>query len=436
MRIHLQSVCVLACAAALGLLGAPSSASACGGCFAPQNPTGTPTVVTRHQMAVAMGPTQTTLWDQIEYAGDAEDFVWVLPVRGGVAVELADNAFFEALEQETQIFMTAPLPPVLSCTDPCGGFFGGLASSDRAFRSENGMPPPVTVYHQATIGPYETVTIGSEDPTALVDWLRERDYSVPDEMLPTIQHYVDENMDFAVLRLSPGAGVNQMQPVRVSMPGMNPTFPLRMVAAGVSDSVGLELFVFGEGRYGPTNFGSSEVAREELTFDWDTLRFNYDEAYLVAAAEHEGRTWVTEFAGEPTQVADYVSYDDDGEPHFARDDWAIVRESVEAPYLSRLTANLAVADLGEDLILGASEGGDLPAQITVTNELNRQPDAVCPQRVCGDTSPTNGGPSEVGWRGGRGDGLCAVQSGRESGAGFGAALLIAGLALSLRRRRA
>src|SRR5690606_35146669 len=131
-------------AAALALTLAPNAASACGGCFAP---VGSPTVVTRHQMAVSISATETTLWDQIEYAGNPEDFVWVLPVRGGVPVELADNAFFEALEQATTIQLQAPTPPVTFCSDPCGGFLAGAASDRSEGFADAGST--VTVHHQA-----------------------------------------------------------------------------------------------------------------------------------------------------------------------------------------------------------------------------------------------------------------------------------------------
>lgn len=415
---------------ALGLAGilAPNQAAACGGCFAPQ---GSPTVVTRHQMAVSLSMEQTTLWDQIEYAGAPEDFVWVLPVRGGVPVELADNAFFEALEQGTQIVLQAPQPPRTFCSDPCGGgAFAGAPSAD----SRGGADAGVAVFHQATIGPYETVTIGSEDPEALVSWLRDRDYTVPDAILPTIRHYTDLDMNFAVLRLAPGEGVNQMVPVRVSMPGLSPVFPLRMVSAGVEGSVGLELFVFAEGRYEPDNFGSEEVDRDALTFDWDTNQFDYDLRYEEAAERNGGRNWVTEFAGPaPDSLSWYTSYDDQGEPHSAMDDYSVVLENLAEPYLTRLTADLPAGQLDQDLILVASEGQDIGTFINVTNELNRGEDIVCPT-VC--TDPYGGaGTTGPGWRdGGRGDGLCTVSPGRSGPLAAFGLLALAGVALAFRRR--
>ena len=422
----------LALAATLaGALALPGDAAACGGCFAP---VGSPTVVTRHQMAVSMSPTETTLWDQIEYAGSPEDFVWVLPVRGGVPVELADNAFFEALEQATQVQMQAPNPPVTFCFDPCGGFLAGSPSADGSGADAGSRG--VTIYHQDTIGPYETVTIGSEDPSALVMWLRDNGYGVPDAILPTITYYTDQGMDFAVLRLSPNAGVNQMQPVRVTMPGLNPTFPLRMVSAGVEGKVGLELYVFAEGRYEPSNFHSAEVDRDALVYDWDTAQFNYDELYRQAANEAEGRSWVTEFAqNAPDSIRYYASEDyGTGVRHSAMDDYAVVLRGLSSPYLTRLTADMPAEYLTEDLILTASTGDDLGSFINVTGERNRQPDVSCPS-TCTDPY-AGGGSTGTGWRdGGRGDGLCSASPGRGASSLLGAlALLGAALALGTRRR--
>lgn len=425
--MNLRIVCVgIAIGAACFAL--PRPASACGGCFHPI--TGTPTVVTRHQMVVALSARETTLWDQIEYAGNPEDFAWVLPVRDGAPVELADNAFFEALEQQGTITLQAPPSPRLVCPDPCGGgvFFGDGAPS----AADAGVV--VTVHHEASIGPYETATIGSTDPDALVAWLRANGYAVPDSMLPTIRHYTDQGMDFAVLRLSPNAGVNQMQPVRVSSPGLVPTFPLRMVAAGVGDSVGLELYVLAEGRYQPMNFASVEVDRAAVTYDWATNTFDYETAYAAAAASNGGRAWVTEVARlvDGWAIESYSSFDPVTGRRMgtAAVDWAVVTRHLDQPYLTRLTADLAVEHLGEDLVLGASSGGDLSSLIVVDHELNRPEEPVC-STVCADPY---GSGSAGGLRGaGRGDGLCGVRPGPASGLGF-FAFFAASVLLMWRRR--
>src|SRR5688572_15534820 len=74
----------------------PRVADACGGCFALQ-----PTVVSGHRMALSINPTQTVLWDQIQYAGDPSEFAWVLPVKPGARIEASHDAWFEVLDAGT-----------------------------------------------------------------------------------------------------------------------------------------------------------------------------------------------------------------------------------------------------------------------------------------------------------------------------------------------
>lgn len=434
-----RSFAVIAVALSLASIALPRHAEACGGCFAP---TANPTVVTRHEMAVVISPTATTLWDQIEYAGAPEDFVWVLPVNGGVAVELADNAFFEALEQATTITLQGTFPPLRSfCNDPCGSFGASGGSPTRAFEDDGTNPPPVVVHYQATIGPYETATIGSTDPAALVAWLNDHGYEVPESILPTIGYYVEQGMDFAVLRLAPNAGVNQMQPVRVTMPGLSPIFPLRMVAAGVQDKVGLDLFIFAEGRYEAANFANAEVERSRLVYDWATTTFNYDELWDEAALADSGRAWVTEFARSTSGlgIESYSSTGEDGVRHDAMDDYAVVRQALSNPYLTRMTADLAARYLDQDLVLQASMGPDLESFVGVSGQVNRPSEPRCPT-TCSDPFRAGAGgtvdPIGLGFRdGGRADGVCSVSPGRSGGPLFGLGLVVAALVAALRRRR-
>ena len=424
--------------AGLTSMAVPAPARACGGCLTPPNPTGVPTPVTAHRMAVALSPRDTTLWDQIEYAGRPEDFVWVLPIAGTSTVELADNAFFEALTQTTQITMVAPAPPRTSCSEPCGGVGpSGLASGDaRSAFEEGGMS--VDVHFQGVVGPYETATLGSEDPEALVTWMRDHGYQVPDAILPTIRFYVARGLNFVVLRLRPNGNDQRMQPVRVTVPGLSTTFPLRMVSAGIQDHVALELFVFAESRIEAANFGNAEVDRTQVSFDWASNAFDYETAFSDAlfAGEGAGTNWVSEFAGNSDpSIAGYRSVDPvSGEEHSAADDYAVVARAIDAPYLTRLRTDLQASELDRDLELRMSDGADIGTRIDVTRELNRAPDVSCPTYCETSNGSATGGASM------RGTGRlrCSV----EGGAGLPSAPLPLGLglvgllALRLRRRRA
>jgi hypothetical protein len=425
----------LGTAAAL-LVSEPAPASACGGCFAPPPPTGMPSVVNAHRMAVSISPLGTTLWDQIQYTGNPHDFVWVLPVNGTPMVELADQGFFEALAQVTTITMTAPAPPRTTCADPCGAFPSGFATARADAAPESDGDGGVIVHHTGVVGPYETATIGGEDPNALFLWLEDHGYPVDPGLLPVITYYTERSMNFVALRLSPQAGVDRMQPVRVTAPGLSLTFPLRMVAAGISTDVDLDLFVFAEGRMEAGNYGNAEVDRDSITYDWATSTFSYDANFEDAlfAGTGVGTNWVTEFAeAAPLDtISSFASYSDDGlTVHRAAEDAQVVRDALgDAAYLTRIRTRLPPSELDRDLVLRASGGTDVGTQILVTHELNRAPEPACPT-ICEMPTGIEPGP------GSRGSGTsfrCAAGGGASAGSGT-ALLLLAGLGLSIARRR-
>src|SRR5262249_49367638 len=98
----------------LAVTHAPDAA-ACGGCFGPPTEI---TQVTGHKMILSVSKTQTTLWDQITYSGNPSSFGWILPIKGTVDVALSSDALFQALEQNTQVSVTAP---IISCPPPPPG---------------------------------------------------------------------------------------------------------------------------------------------------------------------------------------------------------------------------------------------------------------------------------------------------------------------------
>src|SRR5262245_25055084 len=250
-------------------------AHACGGCFVPDTDN---TVVTGHRMALAVSLDQSVLWDQIEYDGDPTEFSWVLPVMPGARLEIATDAWFEVLDAGTSMVIGAPN---ITCSPPGGwdeGGYGeyydddysrrddsfgcGCGDMERAPASEdmgasggpsgaNGTtagpggneppppPPDVTVVHQGTVGPYETVTLSADIPGVLDDWLAEHGYNVPPDIQPVIDAYVAEGFDFIAMRLVPGTRVRAMKPVRVITPGASVALPLRMVAAGTGAKTAL-----------------------------------------------------------------------------------------------------------------------------------------------------------------------------------------------------
>jgi hypothetical protein len=260
-------------------------ALACGGCFAPPEVN---TVVTDHRMAFVLSNGQTTLYDQIKYQGSPSAFAWVLPIAGTAEVGLSADVVFATLDAATA---TTVIPPPTNCYVPTGCF--RAPSSFAAGAEENGGGG-VTVTKQEVVGPYLTVQLKASDPVALDNWLASNGFQLPDAIKPLVAAYVNEKFDFLAMKLVPGASVQSMRPVRVTTQGATPTLPLRMVAAGTGATVGITLWVIGDGRYEPQNFPFFHIEDSEIAWDWSANRSNFSELRAQKAAPFGGRGWEIE----------------------------------------------------------------------------------------------------------------------------------------------
>lgn len=313
MSLRLSSALVGCAAALASTLFAGRDAHACGGCFHPVNETET-TVITAHRMALSISTTQTVLWDQVQYAGAPSEFAWVLPIKPGAYIELSNDAWFEALDAATSTRVAAPQ---IQCQFQSGGFAtsdsggssgcgcGSYASDEASAAptfdgtgSSGGVqqPPPVSVVHEGSVGPYATVTLHANVPNALPDWLTMNGFAIDPSIEPIINAYAGEGFDFIALKLQPGADVRQMKPVRVVSPGATPVLPLRMVAAGTGANVDITLFVLGEGRWEASNFPNRELFRSDLTWDFASNTSDFSVKREALLAQAEGRTWLTTFS--------------------------------------------------------------------------------------------------------------------------------------------
>jgi hypothetical protein len=326
-RISAVGVGVLA-----GLLAmiAPRDASACGACYAASSES---TVVNDHKMAFSISKQRTVLWDQIEYSGNPKEFAYVLPAKPGTRLEPSTDSFFASLEASTQPIIMAPQPKPQSGGGgynygPGGGYGGGYddegggccamssadslsaAGADRAsdaaaggsFSSADGAAPPpkVQVVEQAVVGPYETVTLRSDDSDALRKWLVDHGYAIPDNSAPIIASYVQAGFDFIALRLRPSsANERAIEPIRIVSPGVDISLPLRLMQIGAGAKVGITLYVISEGRYRTKNFPEGPVDFDKLLWDNNQSRSNYQELLNRAMATGDGRAFVTEYANKP-----------------------------------------------------------------------------------------------------------------------------------------
>jgi hypothetical protein len=439
---------------------APTEAKACGGCFPP--PGDQQSVVTDHRMILSVSKEQSTLWDEIEYSGSPEQFAWVLPIAGTVDVGLSADTLFGSLHNLTATVVQAPptnCPPPPRCPydDEKNSAFGGASDAAPA-------PGEVDVIKQEFVGPYETVQLQSTNPTALTDWLNTNGFAVPADIEPVISAYVAEHFDFLALKLVPGQGVQAMRPVRITTQGANVALPLRMVAAGTGPTVGITLWVLGEGRYEPQNFASFALKSEDLTWDWATGTSDYKELRAQKTAELGGAGWeiessihidryqlesivqrigqvqgssagsdyapVEDSGGNVTKTADQVREED------LATLWSGIADGNER--VTRMRADLARSALATDLLVSASSDQSTLQNVRVPTKEKNEPQCpvysgcqqvgTAPRSQAEEQSKANGSGETFG---------CDTDGRRHDGSGaamFGGLAAFLGIALARSRR--
>ncbi len=285
-RTTLALVGISAIAGALAM-GVEGKAEACGGCFHP--PTQVASDITDERMLLSVSPKQTTLYDQIRYAGSPTSFAWVLPIHGTVDVGLSADVLFDSVDTLTA---TQIQPPQTNCPPPpqCGNL-GGFASASSASDSNGGG---VTVTKAENVGPYATVQLHSTDSGSLEKWLADNGFQIPADVKPIIDQYVKEGFDFLAMKLLPNQGVQAMRPVRVTMPGASLSLPLRMAAIGTGAKVGITIWVVADGRYEPQNFPFFHIDDKELVWDFATSLSNYTTLRTTHATDLNGKGWEIE----------------------------------------------------------------------------------------------------------------------------------------------
>jgi hypothetical protein len=282
----------------LGIVGVASAlavgrerdAAACGGCFHPPTQT-VATDITDERMLLSVSPTQSTLYDQIQYAGSPTSFAWVLPIKGTVTVGLSADVLFDSIDALTATQIIAPTP---NCPSPSNCNYPTLAGASASAAASGNAGSGVTVLKQQNVGPYATVQLHATDSSALDAWLAQNGYTIPADVIPVINAYVADNFDFLAMKLLPDQGVQSMRPVRVTTVGASLSLPLRMASVGTGPIVGISIWVVSDGRYEPQNYPFFHIDDSALVWDFRTNLSNYNTLRAQNEAASGNKAWEIE----------------------------------------------------------------------------------------------------------------------------------------------
>jgi len=316
---------------------APSPAAACGGFVCSQTPPpdppptftpGTPVNQSGESVIYAREPDGSLVMTvQIRYEGDTGDFAWILPVPVAPEISVGSDAAFEALRAFSEpVFRTttrtegtcAEVPECAADRIDCSDRGGDTISLDAAAAGfpDAGLAadmagPPVTVYSQGPVGPYETAVIGSSDAGEVITWLNDAGFGLPDDAAPPLQEYADEGYIFVALRMATDASTDLIQPVTLRMATDEVgCLPLRLTGIAATNDMPITLYFLGDARVVPSNYSMVQVAFEDIPELWTGER-RWSGAVGAEVDTVGGQGFVTEYAGDDPSLDITLSAIDD-----------------------------------------------------------------------------------------------------------------------------
>jgi MYXO-CTERM domain-containing protein len=292
-------VLALVVAGAVALV--PSEAAACGGTFCDANlPTEMPVDQTGETILFAIDNGYVEAHVQIEYdGGDADQFAWIVPVPEVPEIEVGSWRLVQAVLDGTRPVYGFQNDNSL-CEDPSPADGGGvvfLSAPDGG--GSTGEP---TVLAQDVVGAFEYAVLQGGSAATVTQWLAANDYAVQDEAPAILDQYIAEGHVFVAFRLRHGQGVEDIHPVVIRYPGVEPCIPIRLTRVAARENMDIRALFLGQARVVPTTFRHVLLNRTRL--DWLNLGINYKELVTMAvdAPMANGRAFVTEYAGTSAVV--------------------------------------------------------------------------------------------------------------------------------------
>lgn len=289
---------LVATALAGAVLALPSTppARACGGFFCSQ----VPVEQTGEQILFGMDGGKITAQILINYAGEAEDFAWLLPVASPPEITLGTAAAFQNLGWRTRPTWNLEWQ---SQGAQCNWWwlYPPMAASEDADSSGNGGRD-VTVLSQKDVGPFETVVLQSSSTDDLIAWLNDNDYVQPPETRALIDHYVRQSMTFVALRLQKDEPTGAIQPITLTFEEAAPCVPLVLTQVAATPDMPVQLYLVSDHRVVPENW--MHVVINPKKIDWLNGGSNYADVVTQAVDMAAGHGFVTEYAGPSAMLED------------------------------------------------------------------------------------------------------------------------------------
>ncbi len=312
-------------------LHAPS-ASACGGFFCSQ---AQPVNQAAERIIFANnGDGTVTAVIQIMYEGPSESFSWLLPISSVPdaegEIEVASDVAFQRLQAATDPQYNLNTRTEGTCRSD--GFLGvANGSAGSADSDTGGVPAPqtpgagVTVAASGVVGAFDWTALALDpaldDPAgAALEWLTANGYDVLPQSAELIGPYLESGMYLLALKLVKGSPTGSIRPLVLTYDGDLPSIPIKLTGVAANDDMGVMTWMLSDARAVPFNYNALEL--NEARINWFNASANYGDVVTAAANDSGGQGFVTEFAGESTDLGGVIW------PDFEESNWQALQGQV------------------------------------------------------------------------------------------------------------
>ena len=273
---------------------APFPAAACGGFFC----TTVPINQAAEQIVFRQDDNQVTAMVRILYAGEAEDFSWVVPVPDTPEISLGADRTFDELDFATRPQFDLQIEGNVCEQDQPVNFPQAVSAEADTAAQDSG----VQIEEELTIGPFDIDIVSSENADDMAIWLEDNGYLLDDRGRDLIEPYVLEGMKFVAVKLRSGESSGSIQPLILQYPSEKPMIPIRLTAVAAEEDMGVLVWVVNDARAIPENY--EHVTPNYTKLDWYSGSFNayasYQDLITEAMDEAGGQGFATDYAGSIT----------------------------------------------------------------------------------------------------------------------------------------
>lgn len=164
-----------------------------------------------------------TMTVQPQFTGDATDFALVMPFPSEPTVSEAPKNIFRQLE---------------NLTNPEIEFDDIIALSSAEGIDQSSTRAAVEVIEERDVGDFSTVTLKADSEEALIEWLTDQGYEIPDGKKATIASYVNQGGYFVALKVNMskaevdlrGVLTGELDPISFTFESAATMLPLRLMA--------------------------------------------------------------------------------------------------------------------------------------------------------------------------------------------------------------